>query len=304
MKRVAVLALLILTGGVTMTSAARQAQPQQQQAPLPEPTKVKENLWIIAGSSPVDRSKFTGGNTAIYVADSGVVVVDTKVPGYGPLLLARIKSVTSKPVTMIINTHTHFDHTGSNDGFAPSVEFVAHENTKANMEKMDAFKGEKAKFLPKRTYKDKLSLLSGKDRIDVYHFGRGHTNGDSFIVFSSLRTAHAGDMFAWKDAPFLDRANGGSGVEFPQTLAKAVAGLKKDVDTVIPGHIPVATIDDLQEYQRFNADLVASAQAAMKGGKSLDQAVADGMGVVQKYKGYNSDRLKAAVEAIYAELKK
>ena len=304
MKRVAVLALLILTGGATMPFAARQAQQQQQQAPLPEPTKVKENLWVIAGSSPVDRSKFTGGNVAIYVADSGVVVVDTKVPGFGPLLLERIKSVTSKPVTMIINTHTHFDHTGSNDGFPPSVEIVAHENTKANMEKMDAFKGEKAKFLPKRTYKDKLSLLSGKDRIDVYHFGRGHTNGDSFIVFSSLRTAHAGDMFAWKDAPFLDRANGGSGVEFPQTLAKAVAGLKKDVDTVIPGHIPVATIGDLEEYQRFNADLVASAQAAMKGGKSLDQAVADALAVVQKYKGYNSDRLKAAVEALYAELKK
>ena len=303
MKRVAVLAILILTGGVTLTFAARQAQQQQQQAPLPEPTKVKENLWIVAGSSPVDRSKFTGGNTAIYVADSGVVVVDTKVPGFGPLLLERVKSVTSKPVTMIINTHTHFDHTGSNDGFPASVEIVAHENTKANMEKMDAFKGDKAKFLPKRTYKDKLSLLSGKDRIDLYHFGRGHTNGDTFIVFSSLRTAHTGDMFAWKDAPFLDRANGGSGVEFPQTLAKAVAGLKKDVDTVIPGHIPVTTLADLDEYQRFNADLVASARAAMKGGKSLDQAIADAMGVVKKYKGYNSERLKAAVEAIYAELK-
>jgi glyoxylase-like metal-dependent hydrolase (beta-lactamase superfamily II) len=301
MTRVAVLALLILTGGVTLTFAARQAQ--QQQAPLPEATKVKENLWVIAGSSPVDRSKFTGGNTAVYVADSGVVVVDTKVPGFGPLLLERIKAVTSKPVIMIINTHTHFDHTGSNEGFPTSVEIVAHENTKANMEKMDAFKGDKARFVPKRTYKDKLSLLSGKDRIDVYHFGRGHTNGDSFIVFSSLRTAHAGDMFAWKDAPFLDRANGGSGVEFPQTLAKAVAGLKKDVDTVIPGHIPVATLADLDEYQRFNADLVASARAAMKAGKSLDQAVADAMGVVQKYKGYNSDRLKAAVEALYAELK-
>src|SRR5262249_27456366 len=159
------------------------------------------------------------------------------------------------PVTMIINTHTHGDHTGSNEGFSPSVEFVAHENTKANMERMDAFKGDKAKFLPKRTYKDRLSLLSGKDRIDLYYFGAGHTNGDSFIVFTSLRTVHTGDMFAWKDAPFLDRSNGGSGIEFPRTLAKAVAGLK-DVDTVIPGHIGVTTFKDLDEYQRFNADLV------------------------------------------------
>jgi cyclase len=301
MKRVVILALLTLTGGVTMTFAARQAQPKP--APLPEATKVKDNLWVIAGSSPIDRSMFTGGNTAVYVGDSGVVVVDTKLPGYGPLLLDRIRAITNKPVTMIINTHTHGDHTGSNEGFPASVEVVAHENTKANMEKMDAFKGDKAKFLPKRTYKDRLSLGSGKDRIDVYHFGAGHTNGDSFIVFTSLRTVHAGDMFAWKDAPFLDRANGGSGIEFPRTLAKAVAGLK-DVDTVIPGHIAVTTFKDLDEYQRFNADLVASVQAAVKGGQTIDQATSDAASVVQKYKGYNSERVKAAVEAIYAELKK
>jgi hypothetical protein len=110
-------------------------------------------------------------------------------------------------------------------------------------------------------------------------------------------------MFAWKDAPFLDRANGGSGIEFPRTLAKAVAGLK-DVDTVIPGHIGVTTLKDLDEYQRFNADLVASVEAAVKGGKGLDQAAADAAGVAKKYQGYSSERVKGAVEAIYAELKK
>ena len=67
-------------------------------------------------------------------------------------------------MTTIINTHTHGDHTGSNAMFPATVEIVAHENTKANMEKMDAFKGDNAKFLPKKTYKDKMSLGSGKDR--------------------------------------------------------------------------------------------------------------------------------------------
>ena len=149
--------------------------------------------------------------------------MDTKLAGYGPGILERIKTVTSKPVTTIINTHTHGDHTGSNEGFPASVEIVAHENTKANMEKMDAFKGEKAKFLPKRTYKDKLSLFSGKDRVDLYYFGPGHTNGDTFIVYPALRVVQAGDMFPWKDAPFLDRANGGSGVELP-TVAREGRG--------------------------------------------------------------------------------
>jgi hypothetical protein len=74
-------------------------------------------------------------------------------------------------VTTIINTHTHGDHTGSNEGFPATVDILAHENTKANMVKMDAFKGDKAQFLPKRTYKDKMSVGGGKDRVDLYYFG-------------------------------------------------------------------------------------------------------------------------------------
>jgi cyclase len=304
MRRDVVAGLLIIVGVVSMTAAARgpsQAPAAAPQAPLPDLTKVKENLYIIEASSPVDRSMFTGGNTGVFITDNGVVVVDTKLANYGPGIIAKIKAVTSKPVTTIINTHTHGDHTGSNEGFPATVEIIAHENTKANMMKMDAFKGEKAKFLPKRTYTDKLSLGSGKDRVDLYYFGPGHTNGDTFVVYPSLRVLQTGDMFAWKDAPFLDRSNGGSGVAFPQTLAKALATIK-DVDTVIPGHHPVTTWKDLEEYQRFNADLLSAVQAAKKSGKTADDAAAS-INLTDKYKGYKSDRMKAAVAAIYEELK-
>ena len=205
-------------------------------------------------------------------------------------------------MTTIINTHTHGDHTGNNDLFGATVDIVAHENTKANMEKMDAFKGDKAKFLPKKTFKDKMSLGAGKDQIDLYYFGAGHTGGDTWVVFPALRVVHTGDMFAWKDAPLCDRANGGSCVAFPQTLSKGLAGIK-NVDTVIPGHSPVMAWKDLQEYQRFSADLLAQAQAAMKAGKSVDDAAAS-MRLTDKYPGYQSERVKAAVQAIYDELKK
>src|SRR5262249_2226390 len=245
------------------------AQGQAPRATLPDLVKVKDNLYVIGASSPADRSMFTGGNTGVFITTGGVVVVDTKLAGYGPTILEKIRKVTDKPVITIVNTHTHGDHTGSNEGFSATVDIVAHENTKANMLKMDAFKGDKAQFLPKRTYKDKMSLFSGKDRVDLYYFGAGHTSGDSFVVYPSLRVLQTGDMFAWKDAPLCDRANGGSCVEFPKTLAKAVAAIK-DVDTVIPGHSPVTTPKDFEEYQRFNADLVASVQGAMKAGKSVD----------------------------------
>jgi glyoxylase-like metal-dependent hydrolase (beta-lactamase superfamily II) len=298
MKRALVLGLLIAAGTLSVVVAGYQGQAPR--AVLPDLTHVKDNLYIIESSNPT--SMFTGGNTGVFIMDTGVLVVDTKLAGYGNEILQKIRKVTDKPVTTIVNTHTHGDHTGSNEGFPTSVEIVAHENTKANMAKMDAFKGDKAKFLPKRTFADKLTLFSGKNRVELYYFGAGHTNGDTWIYYPELRVLQTGDMFPWRDAPFLDRANGGSGVEFPRTIAKMLSAIK-NVDAVIPGHSPVTTLKDLEEYQRYNADLVTAVESAMKAGKNVEQATAS-INLTDKYKGYKSERLKGAVEAIYAELKK
>ena len=300
MKRSVLLGVVLAVGVLSMAVAGYQAQ--QQGPKVIEMQKLKDNLYVLMSSSPADRTTFSGGNVAVFVTDTGVVVVDTKLAGWGQAMLDKIKMVTNKPVTTIINTHTHGDHTGNNDLFGTTVDIVAHENTKANMEKMDAFKGDKARFLPKKTYKDKMSLGGGKDRVDLYYFGAGHTSGDAWVVFPALRVVHTGDLFAWKDAPLCDRNNGGSCVAFPQTLAKGLATIK-NVDTVIPGHSPIMAWKDLQEYQRFNADLLAEAQAAMKAGKSVDDAAASSH-VADKYAGYQSTRVKAAIQAIYDELKK
>jgi glyoxylase-like metal-dependent hydrolase (beta-lactamase superfamily II) len=306
MRRAIVLGALIVVGGLSLAVAAFQAPAPAGPAPAALQAtrieKVKDTLYIITGSSPTPRDAFSGGNTAVFLTDTGVVVVDTKLAGWGQVILDRIKTVTSKPITTIINTHTHGDHTGSNEFFGTTVDSIVQENTRANMEKMDAFKGDKARFLPKRTYQDKMSLGTGKNQIDLYHFGAGHTNGDSFVVFTALRTMHAGDMFPWKDAPFIDRSNGGSGVEWPRTLAKAIGGVK-NVDTVIGGHQPVATWKDLQTYQQFTADLLAATRDAMKAGKNVDDATASiNLTVTARYSGFESMRLKAAVQAIYDEI--
>src|SRR6202007_1001555 len=116
-----------------------------------------------------------------------VTLCNDTLPGGAQPALDKVKSVTAKPVTRIINTHTHGDHTGNNHFFGANVEIVAQENTKTNMQKMDAFKGDRAKSLPARTFGDTLTIGSGKDRIDLYYFGAGHTNGDLFVVFPALR---------------------------------------------------------------------------------------------------------------------
>jgi cyclase len=290
MKRLAVLLGLLTAGAVTMIFA----QPQQSPPPALEIQKVKENLYMITGG---------GGNTAAFITENGVVIVDTKVPGMGPSILEKVKSVTPKPVTIIINTHTHFDHVGSNTAFTGAVEFVAHENCKTRMEKMPAFQSDEGKkFLPGKTYKDKLSLLKGNDKIDLYHFGRGHTDGDTFVVFPALKVMHSGDMYAFSKAlPIIDTNNGGSGLEYPKSLMKAAEGIK-GVESVIPGHSPVADWAAFKEYGEFMRDFVAAVEQAKKGGKTAEQAVTD-LKLPEKYKDFNLGRAKGAVTAIYSELK-
>jgi cyclase len=303
MKRLIVFGALLAIGALSMAAAYQQPAQGLPAAALAATKieKVRDNLYIITGSDPTNRDSFSGGNTGVFITDNGVVVVDTKLAGWGQVLLDKIHSVTNKPITTIINTHTHGDHTGSNEAFGATVDIVAHENTKANMAKMDAFKGDKAKFLPKRTFKDKMTIGSGKDRIDLYYFGRGHTDGDAWLVYPALRVMQTGDMFAWKDAPTLDRANGGSGLEYAATVGKALATIK-NVDTLIVGHSPLRTLPDLQEYQKFMNDFVAAVRAANKAGKSVDEAAAS-INLNSKYPGYKNERYKPAIMAIYDELK-
>ena len=229
--------------------------------------KVRDNLYMITNA---------GGNTAVFVMANGVTLVDTKNPNNGQGILDQVRAVTNKPITTIINTHTHGDHTGSNEFFTDNVVFVAHENTKTNMEKMPNFAGDKAKFLPSRVYKDTLTLGTGADQIVLYYFGRAHTSGDTFVVFPAIRAMHTGDAFANKGFPLVDAANGGSWVEYGKTLAAAASTIK-NVDTIINGHITTGPTPfaDLQVDADFNKDFLTYVQDSIKAGKTLDQATAD-----------------------------
>jgi cyclase len=284
MKRGLLLGTLIGVGVVSLVVSGQAQGPSAAAIKAMQIEKVKDNLYIISGSGADNQATFSGGNVAVFITDAGVTLVDTKLPGFGPTILERIKTVTNKPVTRIINTHTHGDHTGGNGSFGATVESIVQENTRTNMTKMKEFAGANAQFIPKRTYKDKLTVGSGKDQIDLYYFGRGHTNGDSFVVFPALRTMHVGDMFAWKALPYVDTDNGGSVIEQPESLAKAVATVK-NVDTIINGHIPVGTWNDLREYADFTKDFVDFARASLKAGKTAEQAASE-YKVAPKFKGY------------------
>ena len=274
MRRAVVLGVLIALGGLV----ALNAQPAANAQKVIEVEKVKDNLYVLRGG---------GGNTAVFLTASGVTVVDAKNPGWGRPILDKIKELTPKPVTMLINTHTHGDHVSGNVEFPATIDVVTQENTKTNMEKMPIFKEHNNVGMAKRTFKDKMTIGKGADQIDLYYFGRGHTNGDAWVVFPALRIVQSGDIFAGKGVPLIDEANGGSMLHISETLMKAHDGIK-NVDAIINGHTPAQTTwADLKEYVDFNKDLVAWMQAGLKAGKTPEQLAAEWK-VPEKYKGYSA----------------
>ena len=291
MKRTLVLSSIVAVAAAAAAGRELLAQPPAEGPNVANIEKVKDNLYMVTGG---------GGNTAVFVTASGVVLVDTKLANWGQAIMDKVKTVTDKPVTHIINTHTHGDHVGSNDFFPASVEIVAHANVTKSMAAMPAFADPAKKHaLPDKTYTDKLTVLGGAEAIDLYHFGPAHTNGDTFVVFRDLKVMHAGDTFPNKGTPFIDRSNGGNGVTYPETLAKAAA--LKDIDTVIPGHSAVTTFAAFLEYGDFNRAFLTAVQEAKKAGKTVDQATAE-LKLPEKFKDYATARAKANVEAIYADL--
>ncbi|MFN7918355.1 MAG: MBL fold metallo-hydrolase [Vicinamibacterales bacterium] len=307
MTRALLLGGLLMTGGLSMTLAAYQAPAAPK---VIEVEKLNDRLFVLKGG---------GGNTAVFVAAEGLTVVDTKNPGWGQPILDKIKELSTKPVVRIINTHTHGDHVSGNVEFPATVDVVVQANTRSNMERMapvtgltppgappqpNIFTQNNGRGMAKRTFTDKLTLGSGADQIDLYYFGRGHTNGDAWVVFPALRVMHAGDIFSGKVAPILDANNGGSGLEIGNSLTKA-ADTIRNVDVIITGHAGQMTVADLREYAQFNKDFLEFVRAGVSAGTGVD-AIAAEYKVPPRYAGYTAAdaRVKSNVQVIADELRK
>ena len=292
MKRALALGSIVVVGGLAAVLSAQQQAPAAGQdgrqggggrgagrggAPIGTIEKVADNLYMIPGA---------GGNTGVLVAANGVVLVDTKNPNNGQGILDQVRTVTDKPVTHIINTHTHGDHNGSNVFFPATVEIVTHEYTSKAMQGMPGFQAAENKHgLPDRTFTDRLTVLGGNDAIDLYYFGASHTGGDALVVFRNARVMHAGDMFAGKNQPLIDRNNGGSGIAYGDTIQKA-AGAIKNVERVIPGHSTLMTWQDFVDYGEFNRLFLSHARESLKAGRTPEEAMKS-FALPAKFTGYN-----------------
>ena len=257
MKRFAILGL-VAAGGITAVAVTAQGLPGVTSA-----EQVSDNLYRIPGA---------GGNSTLFLRANDAVLVDTKVPATGEAILAEVRKVTDKPVGLVINTHSHPDHVGSNSFFteAGNVQVVAHANSAA---RMAAGGGPMPALKVDRTFSNSLKIGDGADAIELHYFGAGHTDGDAFVVFPGERAMAAGDIYAWHMAPLIDPGSGGSVLALPTTLTAAYYTID-GVDKVITGHGAVRSWDEFRSYTQFNRALVQVAESTVQNGGTEEDAYA------------------------------
>jgi cyclase len=249
-------ALAAIAGvGVWLAWAQNPPQPLNLQ-------KVTDNLYVIIGD---------GGNSAFMPTSDGVILVDDKFEADAPQIVAKVKSVTDKPIRYVLNTHHHGDHTGGNEAMlAANAEIIIHKNARANM-----VTG-KQPGLPHITFTDESQVFLGGKEVLARHLGRGHTNGDAVVYFPSERVLHTGDLFV-TGAPYIDANNGGSIKEWDQTVQKILQTY--DFDIVIPGHGRVSKREDLVKFVSTMATIRDRVkQACASGADAADKVDFSGLG--------------------------
>ncbi len=230
-------ARLCLAGAFVTALGAVYVHAQFGNAPAKLNTvKIAPDLFVI-------HNDYVPGNTTALVTDEGVVLVDDKFEIDFPNIVAEVKKITNQPIKYVINTHHHSDHSGSNAKMqAMNVQVIASEQARENM--VDG----KQPGLPTMVFDHHAHVYLGGKRVELYHFGRAHTNGDVVALFPGDRVLAAGDMFTYGDATpeLIDYAGGGSAKEWTSTLDSA---LQLDFDTVVPGHGIVTNKAEMRKFR-------------------------------------------------------
>ena len=212
------------------------AYSQQQQPAKQELVKIKDDLYVI-------HNDYVPGNSTALITNEGVVLVDDKFDIDHDSILAELKKVTNQPVKYVVNTHHHGDHSGGNAKLQRlGAQVVASEQARENM--VDG----KQPGLPTVAFEHHAHIYLGGKNVELYHFGRAHTNGDVVVYFPAARTLAAGDMFTIGDATpqLIDYAGGGSAKEWTSTLDSV---LQLYFDAVVPGHGVVTTKQEMRKFR-------------------------------------------------------
>jgi len=214
-----------------------------QQGPAESPTrlrKIKDNVYVIEDTvANLENIRKYGGNVLVYLTPDGVLLVDCKFEPMHDDIVAKVKSLTDKPIKYVILTHNHADHAGGAAKMAASGATVIISTD--DLENL-ARAGNQT-WLPDWGYSGRAQLRLGGKTVELYEV-RGHTRGDTLVYFPAERIVESGDLFATvEELPYIvDYSSGGNWTDLSGEIDDL---LKLDFDMVIPGHGPPVTRQDV-----------------------------------------------------------
>ena len=228
--------------------------------------KVQGTVYMLTGA---------GGNIGVSVGDDGIVIVDDQFAPLAPKIKEALKSISTKPIKFILNTHFHGDHTGGNETFGHDAPIIAHDNVRSRLaagsktmgrETPPAAKG----ALPIITFNDTATIHVNGEDIRAVHFPHGHTDTDSVIFFNKSNVVHMGDDLFFAQFPFVDLENGGSVRGLIKNLEKIMPMIDDDTK-LIAGHGALSDKKALNEWINMLKGTVAIMNEAIQAGKTLEQ---------------------------------
>lgn len=248
-------------------------------------TKVSGNVYMLQGR---------GGNIGAVTGPEGILIVDDDYKQVSEKLRDALKELGSATPRFIFNTHWHGDHTEGNEVFGKQSTIVAHANVRKRMMDPPMIFGQKAApyasyALPIVTYTEKLSVHINGEEVRAVHYPNGHTDGDTVVFFVNANVVHLGDDFFVKRFPFVDLDSGGSVQGLINNIASLIKTIPADAK-LIPGHGPLANLDDLKSYHQTLVETANIVQKAMKAGRSLDEIKKAGL--PEKFKEAGSGFIK------------
>jgi cyclase len=275
----AVVLALVVTPAVSLAvgqvgtgkTVIQKATEQFENSPL-KTTVLGKGLFMFSGD---------GGNVTAVVDDGSTLLIDSGVDSRVTELSDAIFKATLRPVTRLVNTHWHFDHTGGNVYFGSAgIVIIAQENVKKRLSSVQdvPFVGLRdghypAQALPGVTYSSNMNLRQGSQQLTLDNYGYAHTDGDTVIYIAPANVAVVGDIFSNHFYPIIDLASGGSIDGLIDSLDRVLA--QTDEQTrIVPGHGPVATRADLQDYRDMLAQVRQRIKSLIAAGKTIDEAVA------------------------------
>jgi len=234
-------------------------------------TQVADGVYMLNGA---------GGNIGVSVGADGVFVVDDQFAPLSEKILTAIGALSKEPVSYVVNTHWHGDHTGGNENMgAAGAVIVAHENVRQRMSTkqfMKAFGREVPAApdaaLPVVTFSENTTFYFNDTQIQIMHVPSAHTDGDSFVFFTEANVLHMGDTFFNGFFPFIDQSSGGT-LDGVIAAAEKALGLVDDDTVIMPGHGPLSNKADLETYLAMLNDVKGIMQPLVESGQSREEVV-------------------------------